>query len=56
MISGDSLDEQCLLNFLKKEGLAQFKDRTNKSIKLKLGLELDQTANDFNEYEILKIN
>lgn len=51
VLTGSSLDEQCLLNQVKKDNIASFKSRTAKSVHIQIG-------NDANilDYDILAIN
>lgn len=51
MLTGASLDEQCLLNSVKQTGLAQFKQRSAKAIVIELaGLDTEFDLISLNEF------
>ena len=58
VLTGASLDEQCLLNMVKDEGLARFTSRSEKMITIEIGAEHDASVSKDaeNEFEILALN
>lgn len=52
VLSGASLDEQCLLNQVQKDGIASFKSRTAKSVHIQIGGK--DSSNTF-DYDILAV-
>ena len=55
MLTGASLDEQCLLNLVQSEGIARFIARSQDTITIKVGAEFNNYC-AAEVYEILAIN